>query len=379
MEKDFSALMQRFAAGAHQPATFQERGVLLPFTTPQLAGARIRAGNRSPAELVLTNPAGAEGVYILPWTALGDICTPTLHDRTMWNRASRLTVFSPRAVREVTLAIAAEGFAGREASRTAAAAQKTRQQARLLVHYNLLLELVRQTEPPGGVPPEKDHPANVERRARAALESLKATGSITPPQAVEALEEIAGQFVETGLRRDPTRAKLPQLCNEIAAVIEQVIAWGDGARNPEDRKCARILAQSAELTLRCAHQCLGAVHAEQDKLWLLLQQWKRDPSAIMGLAARPDWILDGWDMVCGIWRGADPANRTAAASEMTALIGILPAELRDWIGFDAPADMEVHRSGLRKWRRSVEANQDWKSGLQLETTFRNEMARAYSA
>ncbi|MBU6498939.1 MAG: hypothetical protein KGQ40_10460, partial [Rhodospirillales bacterium] len=52
------------------PSTFLERGVAVPFTTPQLAGARARPGTRVPLELVVPNPSGGRGHYILPWDGL---------------------------------------------------------------------------------------------------------------------------------------------------------------------------------------------------------------------------------------------------------------------------------------------------------------------
>jgi len=378
MTQDFASLMLRYAAGSHQPATFQERGVLLPFTTPQLTGARIRPGARVPVELVMCNPAGTDGVYILPWTALPDICSPTLHDRTLWGRASRLRTFTPEAVRNVTLSVAMEGYAGRKAARAAHKARAQGQQARLRVHYSLLLELVRQTEPPGGIPPEQDSATNVERRARAALEQLQTANSISPAEAVVALEEMAQQFVDTGLRRNPTDARLPRLISDITAVIQEVYRWGDQAKEQQERQCAEMLAKSAEVTLRCADATLETVYEAQDQLWPLLQAWKRDPNSIRALVTRPDWILDGWEMICGIWRESSQTDTTLAVADMVTLIAMLPRETRDWINFDAPSHLEEHRSGLRRWRRNVFTNQDWQTGLQADTTYRQEQARAYT-
>src|SRR3954447_13592861 len=92
--------LARFEAGKYQPVTFLDRGVALPFTTPALLGARIRPGARGAPELVLANPAGVEGVCILPWAALPDVCTPTLHDRALWGRMAQLPILTPRTIRQ---------------------------------------------------------------------------------------------------------------------------------------------------------------------------------------------------------------------------------------------------------------------------------------
>ncbi len=78
-----------FESGARwRPARFSERGVSLPFTTPFLLGGRMRPAERGGAELVLAHPAGAGGVYVLPWSAMPGFCAPTLHDRALWERAA---------------------------------------------------------------------------------------------------------------------------------------------------------------------------------------------------------------------------------------------------------------------------------------------------
>ena len=106
-DADLDSLLQRYATGRYRPATFLERGVALPLTTPVLLGARIRPAERAGAELILPNPAGSEGVYILPWPALHDFCAPSLHDRALWERVTALPVLTPATVREAARQVAA--------------------------------------------------------------------------------------------------------------------------------------------------------------------------------------------------------------------------------------------------------------------------------
>ena len=53
------------AATPYHPTTFLERGVVVPFTTPLLAGARARSARKPGIELVLHNPSGGLGVYVM--------------------------------------------------------------------------------------------------------------------------------------------------------------------------------------------------------------------------------------------------------------------------------------------------------------------------
>src|ERR1700712_5461419 len=51
----------------YHPTTFLERGVAVPFTTPMLAGTRARPAEKQGLELVIPNPSGGRGVYIMAW------------------------------------------------------------------------------------------------------------------------------------------------------------------------------------------------------------------------------------------------------------------------------------------------------------------------
>jgi hypothetical protein len=80
-----SSKLQDFNPRHYEPASFLDRGVALPFTTPLLFGARARAASdHSGLEVIIANPSGGKGVYILPWGAIPQICVPTLHDRRLW-------------------------------------------------------------------------------------------------------------------------------------------------------------------------------------------------------------------------------------------------------------------------------------------------------
>jgi hypothetical protein len=377
MQPDITAMLSRFAAGRYRPTTFLERGVAVPFTTPHLLGGRIRPGERRIPELVLANPAGTEGVYILPWAALPDFCPPSLHDRAIWSRINGLQLLTPRSVQTAARKVAAEGFAGRDAAAAARVAGGSAEQQRVLLHYHLLLELVRQGEPAssGLPPPERDTPTNVERRARKVLEGLRQDNSLPPSAAVDALEEISSAFEGTGLRGNPTGAALPLLCLEVATVIQQVMAWGD-AGTPEQRQSSRLLVQAAEVTLRCARVALANAQAQLEDIWALVHRWRVEPDSVLVLVERSEWLLDGWRQICALWRSSPAEGRLGAALEMAALVPVIPSEVGAWCGFDASGEMDATRGGLRNWRRTVKPHQDWATGRVME---RNEHLRAIAA
>lgn len=357
---DLELLLQRYATGRYRPATFLERGVALPLTTPQLLGARIRPAERKGLELILPNPAGTEGVYILPWSALHDFCAPSLHDRALWDRVSTLPLLTPAAVRELARRVATEGLAGRAAARAAGAASAARQDGTARTQYELLLLLIRQGEPPGNSlpPPERDNPVNIQLRVRAALK--RRAEQVNPVRALEIVEEVAVAFSVIGLRSD-FAAPLARLVRDLRGMTDAIAGWS-AARPPEDRPSAQLIVAATELTLRCAERTMADVRGLTGDIWELLRRWDTNSDRIRGQAARPEWLLDGWNLLAGVWNASVPETRLEALADLALLVPVIPAEARDWLGFDAESDMERHRGSLRTWRRTVLARQDWVTG-----------------
>jgi hypothetical protein len=372
--------LARFEAGHYRPVTFLQRGVAMPFTTPYLLGGRIRPGEFGMPELVLANPAGDEGVYIMPWSSLPDLCILTLHDRALWSRTAELVQMAPRTVREVARRVAAEGFAGRAAAAAATAAITRDQEAETLVNYHLLVELVRQREPagPAGLLAEAESTGTLEARARAALAALDPANALSLAAASAALGEVAEAYAYCGLRRNPTAAPVPALIAEIGALMQELSAWAASHPGPE-RSCVRLIGQGAELTLRCCRRAMADAHAPLSDLGDMLPQWPQRRELVLALAARPEWLLDGWGSICGLWRGAGLAQRRTALLDMASLVPVIPSEVNEWLGFDAATDMDGHRGGLRRWRRTVQSHEDWMTGRMLDLITRNEALRCHGA
>jgi hypothetical protein len=144
MEKTDATLIQSL-----KPASFLERGVAVPFTTPALAGARIRPADRTGTEFVVPNPSGGRGVYILSWTGVKQMCRPTVHDTLLHQRVSRLPVMSPAGVRATARQLAAEGLAGKDATLAATASATQERKELVLVNFLMLITLMEQVEPAG--------------------------------------------------------------------------------------------------------------------------------------------------------------------------------------------------------------------------------------
>src|SRR3546814_13361123 len=69
------------------PATFEERGVVVPFTTPTLAFARVRADRNAGLEILIPGLSGSAGVYVIAWPSVSETFRMAVHDQS--GRAAR--------------------------------------------------------------------------------------------------------------------------------------------------------------------------------------------------------------------------------------------------------------------------------------------------
>lgn len=368
--------LDRYGTGAYQPATFLERGVAVPFTTPFLLGARIRpTETRAGLEIVIANPSGGKGHYIVPWAALPEVCSPTLHDRRLWKRLSDQPAVTPALVRETARAIAAEGLAGREAAEAAAKAKGEDGAARMRANFMLLLDLIRRTESreEATVPPQLDKPDRIEARAKRAVARIAPRMGATPEIVAAWLEGIATAIAGLGVPGDPVPARTRVMVSAIETMIGEIELWI--ARNPDpgDQQAAALIIDAARMTLSVAKAAIGDLDSSISDTIAMLGVWKQDPSAFSRRATRPDWMLDGWHIIAELWRDADPESRRGVLMEMALLAPMLPREVEEWVGMRDDWDRPL------RLRRLVRVNEDWRSGRTFEVVARNERLRARAA
>lgn len=342
------------AVSSFLPTTFLERGVAVPFTTPMLIGARARPGARKPLELVVVNPSGGRGVYIVPWDGIPGLCKPTIHDRRLCEAIAGVRSVTPEVIRHTAREVAAEGLAGRGASSAARSGLQDEQQARLLANFDLLLEVVRQVEPRGQnpIPPEQDRPVEVERRAKRAVALIAPHLRCSPEAVVERLEQLAAIFASVGVKR--SSARIPSAIADIVQVRNEVMRFAEGCDDfgPE----ADLIIHAADLTSMMAKETLADTQALIRDISVLLNRWAVEPDVLAQVLARPDWLLDGWDRICALWQITP--DKCAALDEMAALVPVVPREVDAWLS---------HRLGpavdLPKFRsRLVQSREDWRTG-----------------
>jgi hypothetical protein len=359
-----------------RPTNFRDRGVAVPFTTPILAGARVRPGQRDGLELVIPNPSGARGVYVVPWSGLALLCAPTLHDRRLSARIAHCHDLSPASVRLVARAVAGAGFAGQEA----ATAATTTEAADLACFQAIRQELARTMLPHVKLP--APWPAEV---LTQHLSELARRLGRSPTEFSEAVDHIARLLLPLGYGPSAQNARLPTIRGLLdtlrADLADWAIASGDmGAMSGAG--AAGVLALSSGIVIEGAGRLMDAARAELAPALTALLDPALPPGSNVGacvrlaeLAARPDWLLDGWESIGLIWQLAgNGQDRRTALQEMLLMAPRLPDEATTWLGTNARPRQ------ISEIEDSMAPNVNWRTWpVAARVVERNERIRALAA
>ena len=359
-----------------QPVTFLERGVAVPFTTPALSGARARPAERG-TEIVVPNPGGGRGVYVVPWLSLGHYCTLTLHDRALCEHIAALPAITPGLIRHSARLVAIRGAAGRAARDAANVAVRLEREAQLYTNIALLRRLLDQAGDPNCPL------AQLEHRAKAAIRNLAANLGRPAETVTNDIEALAILYASTGSgsgnNSSPTiateHARCTLLMDAITLLRGELVTWSANVAASTGMAASLIIA-SADLTLTAARQLLVDAWARLNDLPALLAAWAANATAIAATIVRAEWLLDGWEHICLVWRLAprDAASLRRAVMEMALMVPVLPKELDQWM-ISTLVDDDTDRL-----RRYVLTYEDWRTGsLVFELVARNEQMRALAA
>ena len=353
-----------------QPASFVERGVAAPFTTPTLCGGRVRPSSAARGgDVIVPNPSGARGVYVVPLASLSRYCTPTLHDQCLAKELNFLPVISPAAVRRIARGVALQGLAGRAARDAARIANQSEHDFQLLTNILLLRRLVDQDG-------EGDCPLDqLELRAKTAIRRVAHRLGRSNDMVTNDIESLAALYAISGTGKPNERARCPELIENITFLRGELVTWS-ASFGSDVSTAASMIVTAADLTLYAARKLLTANWEALADMPKLIGAWANHPNDCAARIARPEWLLDGWDQICLVWRLAarEITAQRRAVLEMALMVPPIPKELDLWLSA-ATSDAEIHRL-----RRFVWSYEDWRTGsMVFELIGRNEAIRAMAA
>jgi hypothetical protein len=356
-------------SGFHHPMTFASRGVSMPFTTPMLAGSRIRRAGREDIELVVPNPFGGRGIYVLHWSGVRALVKPTVHDTVLYQRCLRLGAIEPGTIRDAALAVACEGHAGRAAA-DAAGTTIARDRAQIVrTHARLMLRLVERLDPEfAPAPPDAEPAAYLRFRTRLLLDRLAPSLGCRPADLAAALTAMACVFAPAGTAGGERDARIPLLLRRLEETRAGLAAWLRADPGNDISGLGQAIGAAIGRICESGAAGLEQTRAARSEPVALLKRSITNRAGVLAQAARCDWLLDGWQRVDLVWRACgSQAARRAALLEMAPLVPVLPREVLAWT--DAVIPLEALQPACR-----VTSSQDsWRTGgAAFALTARNE-------
>ena len=186
---------------------------------------------------------------------------------------------------------------------------------------------------------------------------------------------MGAAFASIGVEREGPTARVPRLLIRLAEARADIACWL--LANPQDdmEPLGRAVTGTMAGARDGAEAMLAQTRATLADPVKLLQSWVANPDDAAGLVARCDWLLDGWEHICLVWKVADlDSSRRAALLEMMQSLPVWPREVNDWLRGQIPPET------MNLACRVVSRNDAWRSGAAaLALIERNEMLRAMSA
>jgi hypothetical protein len=340
------------------PPTFAERGASVPFTTPIIVGARVRGRNKE-LELVVPNPSGAKGNYILQWKNLPDVFTLSVHDRVLHRAIGESLASNPGAVRKATLKTAATGLAGPAAAKQAKTVLKEEDDFKLLIQFSLLSETVAQLSS-GQLQITLAHVQSDTGRQQAKLilarvaHKVKLEGN----ELYAMIETWADHIGALGTPKLPKAPRLRKMRNRVEEFANSITSWSEIDRS-DSAQLGGLAGLVARETASLAAEHFGVADAMLENFENTLGKWDKNQTELARVAERISWMLDGWDLLVAMWEEAvmkPPFEQQATVQELARILPIVPEEEVSGTRREKARDIGVQR------RKMVRPMEDWISG-----------------
>lgn len=343
-----------------RPATFEERGAVVPFTSPLLSLARVRADPRE--KLVLMMPAfGSEqgSAYVAPWKSVPELGRITVHDRALHHEVALREAITPERIRGVSLKVALTGLAGPAAADAARRAAEL-DRARLAELHKALTRAVM-----AGLDTAAaaflDQPSDDWRaKAKPLVAAAGKAWSIEPNELQTRIEVLGALLVALGLKGGTRPGRMRLLRERFPQFRAAMAEWAEF--EPTDLAGLGIFAaEIAGGTLVLADKIMAPLDRSLADIPTVVRDWAKQIKPIAQLATRLGWLLDGWDFVFAFWDEVEDAAIDVQREAIVRLMRVLPLVPRNEMESDEEELNRRHQQ-LQQWQ--PQSNADWRATRQ---------------
>jgi hypothetical protein len=354
------------------PASFQERGVSVPFTTPSVAFSRVRDDGRDGLEVLVPGLSGSQGVYVIPWRGLRDMFKMTVHDRALHEEIDGLEEATPRTIREVVLNVAGGGLAGPKAREAARAAQQRDEDDKLRSGFYLIAAVVKNLS--GSelkVTLNEVATEDGQREVRNILNRIADHLDLPTSTMHDRMDSWAGAISNVGVKDMPTKCRIRRAMDQIHTFSDTVGIWGDQTFTG-NKEYGRIINSISFETLSVIQTYLTTLEKFTDMAGETLKNWPKAGENVTALAQKAEWLLDGWDSLVALWDSSVDEPPHVLDSVVGDIFKLLPLAPRDeldsrrrerWAEFEKAINM-AQKNTDRKGSATI----DMDAMLRLEKT-----------
>ncbi len=340
----------------------------VPFTSPMLAGVRLRHGPGGAHEFLVPNPAGGSGYYVVEGEALRGLCRLTLHDEVLLERLLERRRITPRVMREVVREVTAMGLAGRQAAEAAGAAEDGTSARH--AEATLLLLLLHEL----GVAVEELVRACRARRmlavAREKLAERVGRLGLSAADALAAVEQVAPVAAAIGFP-DGEGGLYPGIVERLGTLARTLRRWSAPEAGDLASLAGRV-AESADFVREIAGGLIRECRRRLLPVAELVVAWHAG-SAVRRMFEDLEWWLEGWEHPMARFFAAlrhDREYQNAVVRELAHhVLPVRAVQSGERLRVDPPGE------GVRS--RYVRRYHDWRTGILVsEWLERLETARA---
>jgi hypothetical protein len=256
------------------PATFEERGVVAPFTTPTLAFSRARSDRNDGLEILIPGLSGGSGVYVIAWPSVREVFRMSVHDRVLHEAIADAKATTPRMMRRCANQTAMTGLAGPDAVECSRAALEQEENERLLTNFyliNSVLDRLSQTQTKLTVAELSS--GQGQRKVRKILDDIARRMGASSEEIYRSLEDWSDLIAPLGLAAMPHECRLRRLMKRLEAFRMNAEEWGRRS-NADPDGLSFLTADVAKLTLGICHPVVAEVDAYAGDLAGSLTAWK---------------------------------------------------------------------------------------------------------
>ncbi|MGB8842782.1 MAG: hypothetical protein WCC64_17140 [Aliidongia sp.] len=345
------------SGGVLLPATFEERGAIVAFTTPTLSLARVRRDARQRLILLMPNFGGTEGAFIVPWNAVGEVTAMSLHDRALHEEIESTDSAAPDKLRTCVLRVGQSGLAGplvAEASRLALDGDRRKQ---IELHFLLIVALLNSL----GLETDelltlKSSQEAWRLKVKALLTQAGRRIGIEVNDIQTRIGALARVLLPLGLSSGRQDGRLRSLLHGFADFRDTITEWSESEKS-DLAPFARFAGLVADDTLNSADELFGQLDTALRDMVSVVRDWNVQAKIVVGLAGKLCWLLDGWDLIFVFWDQVQSDPIEIQRETVGRIIRVLPLIPRNEVIQSSDA---LEQQQLLIQGRQIQSNQDWR-------------------